>query len=251
MAEEHGPDFLEWMLEAGCEVASHGYVHDLNRLYGGDRVYAGHYGRKENLDQVRMGIEAIHRFFPGAVRGVRMPYGHFNEFTYDALEQSGVVWSSNVGIDDMLRPGQGFGPMPFAMRLGDRAYPIVEIPLDTQTYDWTIWMADEGANRSFVEAVRTYASRRGLVFDRSYAGGVSIWRERMREAVENQTSFTLLCHPINLAPRDSGAGDPVSEFLFPVIDRLEELRRENKAWVCTCGQMADFYRLRTGLGEKP
>lgn len=249
MAEEHGPDCLEWMLEAGCEIASHGYVHDLNRRYGGDRVYAGHYGPTENLEQIHDGIEAIHRFFPDTVRGVRMPYGHFNEFTYDAMERLGVVWSSNVGIDDFLRPGQGFGPMPFRMRLGDKLYPIVEIPLDSQTYDWTIWMADEEANRSFVDAVRTYASTRNLAFERTFSGGVAIWNERMREAIDSQTSFTLLCHPINLAPKETGGHDPVEEFLFPVIDRLRELRQEGNAWVCTCGQMADFYRIRAGMGE--
>ena len=248
MAEEHGPGFIEWMLEAGCEVASHGYVHDLDRRHGGDRVYAGHYGLKENLEQIRDGINAIHRFFPDTVRGVRMPYGHFNEFTYDAMEQLGVIWSSNVGIDDFLRPGQGFGSMPFRMKLGDKLYPIVEIPLDTQTYDWTIWMADERTNRPFVDAVRTYASTRNLAFERTFSGGVAIWKERMREAVENQTSFTLLSHPINLAPKRSGSRDPVTDFLFPVINRLHELRQEGKAWVCTCGQMADFYRLRTGMG---
>ena len=52
MIEKYGSEFIEWMLEADCEVASHGYWHDLNQHYGGEKVYAGHYGSKENLEQI-------------------------------------------------------------------------------------------------------------------------------------------------------------------------------------------------------
>ena len=31
MAEEQGPGFVEWMWAAGCEVASHGYVHEMDQ----------------------------------------------------------------------------------------------------------------------------------------------------------------------------------------------------------------------------
>ncbi len=242
MAEEHGPKFIEWMFEAGCEAASHGYVHDMNKRYGGDKVYAGHYGPKENIEQIRDGIEAINKIRPNCVRGLRLPYGHFNEYTYDAMEQFGVTWSSNVGIDDFIVPGQGFGGAPFQMQLGDKLYPIVEIPLDSQTYDWAIWMADEDANGEFVKAVRSYCSLKNVPFDRTPKGAVAVWQRRMLDGIENQTVFTLLCHPINLTVKSNLWSDPIEEFAFPIIDQLGQFQRSGEAWVCTCTQLAEFYR---------
>ncbi|MDY7009422.1 MAG: polysaccharide deacetylase family protein [Planctomycetota bacterium] len=241
MAEEQGPEFVEWMLDADCEVAPHGYIHEMYQRYGGEDVYAGHYGPDENIKQVREGVDALNRICPSPVRGFRLPYGHFNEYTYDAFEQAGLVWSSNLGIDDFIAPGLGFGNAPFQMQLGQKVYPVVEIPLDSQTYDWSIWIADEQANTRFVEAVRTYCDLRKIPFDRTPACGVGIWRKRMLDAIAGETVFTLLCHPINLAVRSETWGDPVDEFIFPVIEQLGQFHRDRKAWVCTCGQLADFY----------
>ncbi|MBN1672711.1 MAG: polysaccharide deacetylase family protein [Kiritimatiellae bacterium] len=241
MAEEHGPEFVEWMLAAGCEIASHGYVHDMNKRHGGDRVYAGHYGRREIEAQIRDGVAALNAIRAGAVRGIRLPYGHFNEYAYAAMAALGLRWASNVGIDDFIVPGQGFGPAPFQMQLGDTRYPLVEIPLDSQTYDWSVWMAGERQNREFVEAVRAYCDARCIAFERTPTGAVGVWYRRMLDAVENETVFTLLCHPTNLAVRSVKWGDPVEEFLFPVIDRLGALHRGREAWVCTCAQMAELY----------
>jgi len=246
MVEAYGAGFVKRMLDTGSEIAPHGYVHDLNKFYGGDKVYAGHYGPVENGMQISRGIEAIENHFPDEVRGYRLPYGHFNEYTYDAIENAGLAWASNVGIDDFIHPSQGFGTQPFQFGLGDKVYDIVEIPLDSQTFDWAIWMADESANRQFTEAVKAYCVSRGIPFVRTPEGAVRIWRQRAAEAVENNSVFTFLCHPINLATRHFASGDPLDEFLLPVIDLLGELHRTKKAWVCTCGEMAGFYRKVTG-----
>lgn len=242
MAAEQGPDFVHWILDAGCEVASHGYVHEMNSLYGGRRIYAGHYGPDENRRQVDDSIAVFDRISKGCVKGIRLPYAHFNEYTYDAIEAAGLAWASNVGIDDFVVPGQGFGGAPFQMQLGAKRYPIVEIPLDTQTFDWATWMADEVSNRTMVEAVKNYCRSRAIEYDPTPAGAVRIWTRRMADAGRAQTCFTLLCHPINLAVRSDRWGDAVEEFLFPVIDHLSALERAGKVWVATCLQMADFYR---------
>ncbi len=241
MADEWGPEFIEAMWDVGCEVAPHGYVHDMNKRYGGDDVYAGHYGPHENLQQVRDAIMALESIRAGSVRGFRLPYGHFNEYTYDAFSACNLLWTSNLGIDDFLIPGQGYGAAPFQIKLGEKLYPLVEIPLDSQTYDWSIWMADEANNAPFVESVRRYCAMRGIAFDRSPAGGVEIWRQRMRDTIDAGAVFSLLCHPINLAVEDTRWEDPLVDFLFPVIDHLSALQEERKAWVCTCAQMATYY----------
>lgn len=243
MIEDRGPDFVQRMLESGSEIAPHGYVHDLNKQHGGDKIYAGHYGPHENSMQVNDGIHAIENKFPGTVKGYRLPYGHFNEYSYDAIESAGLQWTSHVGIEDLVHPGNGFGSQPFQFGLGNKCYDLVEIPLDSQTFDWSIWMADENTDKSFVDAVRAFCLSRHIPFERTPECGLAIWRQRMAEAIESQSVFTLLCHPINLAVKNAVLGDSLEEFLIPAIDLLGELNRTNKAWVCTCGQMAEFYML--------
>ncbi len=242
MAEEQGPAFVRWILNAGCEVAAHGYVHDMDRRYDRTKNYAGHYGPQENTAQIRDALTVFDRIQKGCVRGVRMPYAHFNEYTYDAISAAGMSWASNLGIDDWVEPANGFGGAPCRIWLGGKVYDLVEIPLDTQTFDWPIWVADEQANGVFVEAVRTYCRTRNIPFFRTPTGAVAVWRQRMLDAIASRSVFTLLCHPINLAVLSDRWGDPVEEFLFPVIDLLADHARRREAWVCTCGQMADFYR---------
>jgi len=246
MAEEHGAGFIGAMIEAGCEIASHGYVHDLDKQYRGEPRYAGHFGPRENRSQVLDGIQAVEkamsRFAPYKVRGIRLPYGHFNEHTYDAIAAAGLAWASNVGSDDFVVPGQGFGSQPFQFGLGEKKYPVVEIPLDSQTYDWSIWIADAGSNAEFVKAVQTYCASRGLRMERSPRLGFEVWKKRIEEAIREERVFTLLCHPIYLTVRGERWGSPLDEFLFPVIGLLGELARQRRVWVCTCAQMAEFYR---------
>lgn len=241
-AEEKGTDFVEVMLDAGCDVNPHGYVHDMNKLYGGDYIYAGHYGKKENFEQVSFGVDAINKIKPKIAKGFRLPYGHFNEYSYDALEECNLKFASHVGMDDFLVPGLGFGSQPFTMQLGDKAYPIVEIPLDSQTYDWAIWIAEEDSNAPFVNSVKKYCESKNMGFERTPSFGVKVWRRRIEDCIQNQGVFTALCHPINLTVQNDKWGDPVDEFMIPVIDMVGELSRSGKVWACTCSQMADFYQ---------
>ena len=241
MAQKYGGEFVGWMLDAGCEVASHGYWHDLDRVFEKGKTYAAHYGLNENLQQIKRGIEALNSIKDCAVRGIRLPYGCFNEFSYQAMEQLGLTWTSHVGIDDFVVPGQGFGPLPFQMQLGDQKYNIVEIPLDSQTYDWSIWVADDNTNKTFVDAVKAYCASRKIEFNRTPRHAVNIWKQRIADTIQQQSIFTLLCHPINLTIKSERWTDAVEEFLFPVIEYMGRLAQENKIWVCTCSQMADYY----------
>ncbi|GJM27434.1 MAG: hypothetical protein DHS20C17_00690 [Cyclobacteriaceae bacterium] len=242
MVEDHGVKFVEQMLASGSEIAPHGYVHDLNKYYGGDKVYAGHYGVPENQMQINQGLQVFCERFPDEVSGYRLPYGHFNEFSYNAIESGNLKWASHVGIDDFINPSNGYGTQPFQIRMGNKLYNLVEIPLDTQTFDWPIWIACPKANKLFVDAVGAYCESRNIAFVRTPAGGALIWKRRILEAVSNDRVFTLLCHPINLTLENESWGNPVEQFLFPTIDLLGELQRSKKLWVCTCQQMADFYR---------
>lgn len=242
MAEDYGPEFVNRMLDSGCEVASHGYWHDLDRAFDEDKIYAGQYGPEVNAEQVKRGVEAIEKIKSGTVNGFRLPYGYFNEFSYQAIEEVGLKWTSHVGIDDFVVPGQGYGPMPFRMQLGAKIYDMVEIPMDSQTYDWSVLVADEKANTTFVDAARAYCESRGIEFNRTPAGAVRIWKQRISDAIEQQSIFTFLCHPINLVTESEKWDDAVEEFLFPVIEYLGQLYQQDKIWVCTCNELADFYK---------
>jgi len=241
MAEQKGSDFVRWLHDAGSEIASHGYWHEMNRF--GDYTYHGQYGFEENLDSLRRSREILSTITGCPTRGVRIPYAHANEFTYQAIIEAGFDWCSHWGIDDMMDASQGFGPTLFQPALGDTTYNLVEIPLDTQTYDWSIWMADEN-NASFIERVRRYCESRKISFKRTPSGGVDIWMSRVEETMRQGGVFSLLCHPINLAVRDPRWGDPLEEFLFPVFERLAALKNAGAILVPTCGEMAGFYRQR-------
>ncbi len=240
MAEEKGPEFVRILHQAGMELATHGYDHEMNRAADGF-TYHGHYGLKENLEDLGRGVEAIQAITGIPVRGVRLPYGHFNEHSYRAMERLGLAWASNMEIDNFIHPECAFGPAPFRPVIGGKVCDIVEIPLDSQTYDWAMWVAD-GKNPSFVERVNAFMQSRGLHAPRTPAGAVTVWEERIRATVESQSVFTLLCHPINLTVRsERWSGDPVDDFMFKVFDRLAELQKARKLWVPTCSEMAEFY----------
>ena len=111
-------------------------------------------------------------------------------------------------------------------------------------------MADRNVDAPFVASVERYCECRGIRFDRTPRGAVTIWESRTRDAIDAQACFTLLCHPINLAVSNLLWGDSLDEFLLPVIDRLGALHRETCAWVCTCGQLTDQYEHKLGNAPK-
>jgi len=245
MARDRGPAFVRTLDECGCEIASHGFYHELQLGEKDPYSYHGHYGLAENLESLSRSIEVLSGMTGKPIAGVRLPYAHLNEYSYEAIERLGLSWASNFGIDDMLDPSQGFGPAPFRPALGERVFDFVEIPLDTQTYDWAIWIADEN-NPSFIERVRRYAASKQVDLNRTPAGAVEIWRARIRDAMERSSCMTLLCHPINLTARSDRWGDAVDEFLFPIFEELAALQKDKRVWVPLCREMAEFYRQHAG-----
>lgn len=237
MAEEHGPGFVRTMHECGSEVASHGYVHDLTIDAG--YPFHGQYGIEINRDSIHRSCAILTDIIGEPVSGIRLPYGHLNEHSYEAIEEEGLVWVSNVSIEDYQNPELGYGCAPFRPVIDGRPYNFVEVPLDSQTYDWSVWIADE-SNAAFIERVRAFTEREGIPFERTPSGAVVIWRAQIERAIRNSACFTLLCHPINLAVESERWGDPVEEFLFPVFDILATRQDAGDIWVPTCSEIADL-----------
>ena len=238
MAVEQGPDFVKRLHDAGSEVASHGHWHEMP----GDtaHTYHGQRGYEENLESVRRSLDALERIIGQRPTGMRIPYGHFNEHTYDAMAAEGVQWTSNVNMENLSDPTQAYGPVPFRPELGGKRYDFIEIPVDSQTYDWSIWVADDN-NAAFIERVNAFCTSSGIPFERTPKGALAIWRERIRQTVESGTVFTLLCHPINLVVKSDRWGDALEEFMFPVYEELAARQDAGDLWVPTSAEMTAFY----------
>jgi peptidoglycan/xylan/chitin deacetylase (PgdA/CDA1 family) len=237
MAEEQGPEFVRAMDECGSEVASHGQWHDIAIDAG--YPFHGQYGIEVNRESIHRSCGVLSDIIGSPVNGIRLPYGHLNEHSYEAIEEEGLAWASNVAIEDYQNSELGYGCAPFRPVINGRPYGFVEIPLDSQTYDWSIWIADEN-NAAFIERVKLFADREGIALERTPSGAVTIWQAQIAKAIRNRSCFTLLCHPINLAVMSEHWGDPVEEFLFPIFDILAARQRAGEISVPTCGEMADI-----------
>lgn len=241
MAEDYGGDFVAAMARSGAEVATHGYLHDMHGI--ADRVYHGHYGHDAIRRDLERGIDVLQRTPGVRVRGCRLPYGHLNEYCYDVFEELGLLWASNAAILDIdnYADGPWFCSNPSRVRVANRAYPIVEIPTDGATYDWSILVADQH-NPDYFAAVQEFVRERGLQgFTRTPAGAAMIWKERIREALDKQIVFALLCHPINLTVKKDWAGSAVHDFLLEIVRYAGQLQDAGKIWCPTCSELAEYY----------
>jgi len=246
MAEDHGGDFVAAMMDSGAEVATHGYLHDMQGIPG--RVYHGHYGRDAVKRDIEMGVRALEKIPGLTVNGCRLPYGHFNNYCYDLFEEFGFRWTSNTGILDIdnYEDGPRFCSNPSRVRVAGKLYPLVEIPLDGTTYDWAILVADED-NPDYVASVHAFVRQRGLAgFTRTPEGAAMIWKELIRTAVEKEIVFTLLCHPINLTVDKGWAASALEDFLIEVVRHAAALQEAGTIWCPNCSELADYYWEQSG-----
>jgi peptidoglycan-N-acetylglucosamine deacetylase len=112
VAERH-PDRVRAIVDAGHELAHHGYTHTSPTLLS----------RREEQTELQRGLEALNQFGV-EIRGYRSPSWDFSEHTLELLTEAGLAYSSNL-MDD-IRPYLHEG------------YPIVELPVH--------WTLDDAAH---------------------------------------------------------------------------------------------------------
>ena len=235
MAEDHGSDFVKAIAASGAEIASHGYRHDMQGKE--PYVYHGHFDYDAVRSDIEKSVEVLTRISGIPVKGCRLPYGHFNNFCYDAFESAWLSWASNATIQS-----NRLGSSPGYAELSGKRYNIVEIPMDGTSYDWPLLIADEN-NQGFLDAVHRFAAENTIVgFDRTPHGAFLVWKRLIDMAIEHNIVFTLLCHPINLAVQNAAWDiDALNGFLLPIIRYAGELQQDKRIWTPTCSQLVDFY----------
>ncbi len=126
-------------------------------------------------------------------------------------------------------PGRVSAASPSKSAWGKRSTPSSRSP-------WTA-KPTTGPSGSRMPAPMRCSSRRfgltaraaGCAWERTPRLGFEVWKRRIEETMAEQRVFTLLCHPINLTVPGEGWGNPLDEFLFPVIELLGELSRQKRA----------------------
>jgi peptidoglycan-N-acetylglucosamine deacetylase len=110
------PAALEAIVEAGHEVAHHGYTHQPPATFA---------GREEEEESLLKGTESIVRMTGKKPLGYRSPSWDFSPHTLPLLEKHGFLYSSNLMDDDA----------PYLHTIGGRVTSLVELPIQ--------WMNDD------------------------------------------------------------------------------------------------------------
>jgi peptidoglycan/xylan/chitin deacetylase (PgdA/CDA1 family) len=123
---DHHPGLVEGLLEAGHEVAHHGYLH-----LRSDKV-----GLQDQVEEIDRGLEALTRAGAPFPQGYRSTSWELTPETFALLVDRGFRYDSSCMGDDR----------PYVERWGD--LEIVELPVHWSLDDWPRfgWNIDSGGN---------------------------------------------------------------------------------------------------------
>ncbi|BBX63901.1 polysaccharide deacetylase [Mycobacterium saskatchewanense] len=123
---EHHPGLVDRLLEAGHEVAHHGYLH-----LRSDKASA-----QSQADEIERGLEVFEQIGVPKPRGYRSTSWELTPETFELLVKFGFVYDSSCMGDDR----------PYIERWGD--LQILEIPVHWSLDDWPRfgWNIDGGGN---------------------------------------------------------------------------------------------------------
>ena len=192
------PDVCRRIVDAGCEVALHGYAHELNA--GLDRA-----DEEAILDR---SIEAIERLTGSRPAGYRAPSGDVTEQTLELLISRGITYDSSL---------MGHDYQPYRVRLGttfpDDGPPSWGVETDLIELPWS-WTLDDYVYLEFVTFRRMLMPglRSPTEMFENFAGDV----EWMVREVDNG-----VCTPV-FHPQVIGRGHRLLA-LEAWLDRLAEL----------------------------
>ena len=154
VAERH-PERVRQIVEAGHELAHHGYTHTPPSALS----------RDEEEAELEAGLEIL-RSFGAEIVGYRSPSWDFSDSTEKLLENHGFVYSSNF-MDD-LKPYRREGS------------PLIEVPVQ--------WTLDDAAHFWFDGA--TWTKKISTASEVR-----EIWEGEFRGYLRLGGAFVLTCHP--------------------------------------------------------
>jgi peptidoglycan/xylan/chitin deacetylase (PgdA/CDA1 family) len=154
------PAEIESYVDAGHEVAVHGWIHERNMLLS----------REDELDLTGRAMDTLESLTGTRPRGIRTPSWDFSENTLDIIRKLGFAYDSSLMADDE----------PYEILAGGEPTGVVEIPVEWIRDDAPYFMMDR------------YAGVRPHMPPRS---ALTIWTDEFDAARAEGGLFQLTLHP--------------------------------------------------------
>jgi peptidoglycan-N-acetylglucosamine deacetylase len=154
------PDEARGYVEAGHEMALHGWIHERNMLLQ----------PSDERDLAFRSADTLERITGHRPVGLRTPSWDFSDATLSIVRELGLLYDSSLMADDE----------PYEILADHEPTGVVEIPVE--------WIRDDAPYFSFdrYTAVRPYTSPRGVL---------TIWRDEFDRAYAEAGMFQLTMHP--------------------------------------------------------
>ena len=154
------PEEVEAYVDAGHEVAVHGWIHERNALLE----------RDEELDVTGRAIDTLERLTGHRPQGIRTPSWDFSPYTLDVILELGFGYDSSLMADDE----------PYEVLARGRRTGLIEVPCE--------WIRDDAP----------YFTMDRFTGSRPYTpprSALEIWRDEFGEAYADGGLFQLTLHP--------------------------------------------------------
>jgi peptidoglycan/xylan/chitin deacetylase (PgdA/CDA1 family) len=154
------PGEIESYVDAGHEVAVHGWIHERNMLLS----------REDELDLTGRAMDTLESLTGTRPRGIRTPSWDFSENTLDIICKLGFAYDSSLMADDE----------PYEVLAAGESTGVVEIPVEWIRDDAPYFMMDRHAG------VRPHMPPRSAL---------TIWTDEFDAAGAEGGLFQLTMHP--------------------------------------------------------
>lgn len=154
------PDEVTSYVEAGHEVAVHGWIHERNMLLE----------RADELDLTGRALDTLEKLTGTRPVGIRTPSWDFSDNTLDVIRELGFAYDSSLMADDE----------PYELLADGEPTGVVEIPVE--------WIRDDAPYFT----MDRYTGSRPYTPPRS---ALSIWTDEFDAAREEGGLFQLTMHP--------------------------------------------------------
>lgn len=186
----------------GHEIANHGYAHENLALL-----------TKEEQREIIVKSNEMIKSITGAVPvGFRAPEGEVTKETYDILEDIGFLYDSSL-LDDN---------MPYFLKLENKEYNIVELPIQWQLYDFPYFAFNYSP---------AFPSGQGRIAP--YSNVLNNWIYEYEGYKNKGLAYILQIEPQTI-------GTPGRILMLRKL--IEHITKSDDAWICTCEEMMNYYR---------
>ncbi|MDL2218308.1 polysaccharide deacetylase [Christensenellaceae bacterium OttesenSCG-928-M15] len=205
---EHYKEQVEAVVQAGHEIAYHGYLHDDN--------YATIPPEEElrNMEKAEALIKSLTGKKPV---GHRAPGGFPQAYYVDMLKERGYLYSSQLSPEISC-------DWAYAYERGGKKLPLVELCTDVMLDDFPYYFM------SFTPPAHRHMCNNDMVYE--------IFQDEFDGRVEEADKIMVL----KLHPSLIGRASRIR-----MVEKLVEYMKENGAWIATCEEVAEYVLKENGL----